>query len=150
TQTEADFANHIMDAANQRPGLQRLAGGLWGRSRALYKRLAQFSLTDSPEVFAAVARRPYHELVQLSERLAERLSRDLSRPLQPADIIIDAPPVRLEVQFKIDVRTTSKRGEHPSFVSLSDISPVVRALATEQFDNHVKRVRIFVAPARAA
>ena len=31
-----------------------------------------------------------------------------------------------------------------------DISPVVRTLAQEQFDNYVKRVRIFVHPRIAA
>jgi hypothetical protein len=38
----------------------------------------------------------------------------------------------------------------PHFVELGNVSPVVKALATEQFDNYVKRARIFVTPDRAA
>ncbi|MEO8271370.1 MAG: hypothetical protein ABI557_16735, partial [Aureliella sp.] len=111
------------------------------------------------DVFAAVARRPYAELVELSGRLAQRLSLHLARPLAAHDVLIDAPPVKLEVQFNIDVRVTGKQqssnaangiaSDSAHFVRLSHISPVVRALATEQFDNFVKRVRIFVSPERA-
>ncbi|MEZ6077077.1 MAG: hypothetical protein R3C56_15835 [Pirellulaceae bacterium] len=70
--------------------------------------------------------------------------------------MIDAPPVKLEVQFNIDVRQTAKHSPNDAkngsadYVRLSHVSPVVRALATEQFDNFVKRVRVFVSPERAA
>ncbi len=150
TQTEGDFSNQLLSLSSDHPDCQRLAVSLFGRQRGLYKRLAQYTLSDSPEVFAAVARRPYADLVSLSDNLAARLSVDLAHPLRPGDIIIDAPPVKLEVQFKVDVRQSSKGSSQTSFVRLSDVSPVVRALATEQFDSFVKRVRIFVAPQRAA
>ncbi len=34
------------------------------------------------------------------------------------------------------------------YQSLDTLSPVVHALATEQFDNYVKRVHVFIAPDR--
>ncbi len=103
-----------------------------------------------------MARRPYAELVELSGRLAQQLSLQLARPMAAHDVLVDAPPVKLEVQFNIDVRKAIKHSSNDvtndgvDFVRLSHISPVVRALATEQFDNFVKRIRIFVAPERAA
>ena len=150
TQTEVDFSNQLLSMAAANPNANHLAESLFGRQRRLYKRLAQYTLSDSPDVFAAVARRPYAELVHLSDALAAQLSASLSCALQPGDLIIDAPPVKLEVQFKVDVRQSSTGNLSAGFMRLSDISPVVRALATEQFDSFVKRVRIFVAPQRAA
>jgi uncharacterized protein len=149
TQTESEFATVLHQLSATNSGAAQLGNALFGRERNLYKRAAQFTLSDSPEVFAAVARRPYGELFQLSELLAEQLSRSLGRPLHPQDIIIDAPPVKLEVQFQVDIRRTSQFGVAQDYVRLSDISPVVRSLATEQFDSFVKRVRIFVAPQRS-
>ncbi len=148
-QTEHDFSDRVLELSVAQPDTRRLALALWGRQRELYKRLAQFTLSDSPEVFAAIARRPYAELVRLSGLLAERLSRGLPTPLHPLDIIIDAPPVKLEVQFNVDVRQSASHNSTSAFVSLAEVSPVVRALATEQFDSFVKRVRIFIAPHRA-
>ena len=153
--TESEFGDRLLDNASKQPAAQRLAGGLFGHQRGLYKRLSQYTLSDSPDVFAAVARRPYAELVELSGRLAQQLSLQTARPLAPHDVLIDAPPVKLEVQFNIDVRQAAKHhssgaaNDSAAFVRLSHISPVVRALATEQFDNFVKRVRIFVSPERA-
>ncbi len=56
-------------------------------------------------------------------------------------VLIDAPPVKLEVQFQVPVML-----ENGEFRPLSDLSPVVQTLATQQFDDVVKRVRVFVAP----
>ncbi len=149
-QSEVEFGKQLLADSVRRPETQKLAVALFGRQRGLYKRLAQYTLSDNPEVFAAVARRPYANLVEASERLREELSRKLARPLLAGDILIDAPPVKLEVQFKIDVRNSAKSESASRFVPLSSISPVVRALATEQFDSFVKRIRVFVAPGRAA
>lgn len=154
--TESEFGDRLKDNAAKQPSTQRLADGLFGHQRGLYKRLAQYTLSDNPSVFAAVARRPYAELVELSGRLAQQLSSQLARPLAAHDVLIDAPPVKLEVQFNIDVRQTAKHSPDDAkngsadYVRLSHVSPVVRALATEQFDNFVKRVRVFVSPERAA
>ncbi len=51
--------------------------------------------------------------------------------------------MKLEVQFKLSV----KLGEG-EYQSLDTLSPVVHTLATEQFDNYVKRVHVFIAPHR--
>ena len=59
-------------------------------------------------------------------------------------LLIDAPPEDREVEFAIDVRSTSQRGRR--WKSLGELSPMVRAVAHEQFDDIVKRVRIFAPP----
>ena len=56
--------------------------------------------------------------------------------------MVDAPPAELEVDFDIEVYFAKRN----VYRRLGDISPVVRTLAQEQFDNYVKRVRIFVHP----
>jgi hypothetical protein len=60
--------------------------------------------------------------------------------------LLDSPPVELEVEFDVDVYFP-KQGVYRR---LGDISPVVRTLAREQFDDYVKRVRVFVHPRLAA
>jgi HD superfamily phosphohydrolase len=134
---------HLRAAAQHDPCLEPLAAGLFGRQRGLYKRLLEFSYVENPQAHRALARRSYADLVACSQRLAERLSRYTSRPLAATDLLIDAPPVKLEVQFNLSVKLAS--GE---FQTLSSLSPVVRALATEQFDDYVKRVHVFIAPGR--
>jgi uncharacterized protein len=120
-----------------------LAQALFGRRRQLYKRLLEFNYAENPEAHRALARRSYAELVDCASRMAERLSRSLARPLKATDILIDAPPVKLEVQFNLSVRTPEGQ-----YQSLASLSPVVRSLATDQFDNYVKRVHVFIAPDR--
>ncbi len=149
TQTEPEFAAHLSQAAAIDEDTHRLSQGLFGHQRSLYKRVFETTLTDNPRVFEALARRPYSELVEISKRLAERLSRELSTSLRAVELLIDAPPVKLEVQFSIDVRSGAQSENPGGCVALSSISPVVRALATDQFDNFVKRIRVFLAPHRA-
>ena len=48
----------------------------------------------------------------------------------------------LEVEFKVDIFHPKEGVYRP----LSQVSPVVAALAKTQFDDYVKRVRIFAAP----
>ena len=47
-----------------------------------------------------------------------------------------------EVEFNVEVYYSKA----DRFRQLSDVSPVVRTLAKEQFDDYVKRVRIFISP----
>ncbi len=54
-------------------------------------------------------------------------------------VLIDAAPVKLEVDINIDVLMRS--GETRK---LAEISPVAESLAHQQFDAIVKRVRVFV------
>jgi hypothetical protein len=69
----------------------------------------------------------------------------LGRRVAPHEVLLDAPPMKLEVQFNVDVHFARENTWRP----LGDVSPVVRTLAERQFDDYVKRVRVFVAPALA-
>ena len=140
---DAQMHEQLLRVSQPHEHLRGLAHGLFGRERQLYKRLLEFNFTENPQAHRALARRSYADLVACAGRLAERLSRHTSRPLKATDILIDAPPVKLEVQFKLSV----KLGEG-EYQSLDTVSPVVHALATEQFDNYVKRVHVFIAPER--
>ena len=147
-QSDDDFGKSMINLADRHASthLRDLAHSLFGNQRRLHKRLAQYNYSDDPEVFAALARRPYSELADISFELADCMSQQVSRPLQPTDVLIDAPPQKLEVQFRIPVRL-GHAGEH-RYVSLGEVSPVVNALATDQFDNYVKRVRVYIAADR--
>jgi hypothetical protein len=50
-----------------------------------------------------------------------------------------------EVEFHVEVHFSKEDCYRP----LGDVSPVVRTLAQEQFDDYVKRVRIFAHPSLA-
>ena len=60
----------------------------------------------------------------------------------PHEILFDAPPVAREVEFNVDDLFPKENRYRP----LGEVSPVIRTLATEQFDDYVKRVRIFAPP----
>jgi hypothetical protein len=89
-----------------------------------------------------LAQRPYPWLVACSEQFATLASSAIRRIVAPHEILFDAPPVELEVQFNIDVCYPKER----RYRALGEVSPVVQALARRQFDDFVKRVRIFVHP----
>jgi hypothetical protein len=84
--------------------------------------------------------------VQVAERIAASMGRELAENVLPHEVLVDAPPAELEVDFDIEV-FYPKEG---IYRRLGDVSPVVRTLAKEQFDDYVKRVRIFVHPRIAA
>ena len=70
------------------------------------------------------------------------VSAALGRVVAPHEILFDAPPVAREVQFNVEIHFPKESRYRP----LGEVSPVVRTLATEQFDDYVKRVRIFAHP----
>jgi HD superfamily phosphohydrolase len=144
-QTEQPFVDTLVEAAGDGPAAD-LLDGLFGPTRRIYKRLAQFSLFQEPMLYQRLARRPYPWLAALAEQLASLFSTALSRVVAPHEVLIDSPPVEREVEFDIDV-FFAKEG---CFRRLGDVSPVVRTLAREQFDDYVKRVRLFVHPRLAA
>ena len=137
---DADWIARIRDAAVGTES-EVLLDGLFGSRRVLYKRVAQYSVSESPEIHRRLARRPYWWLVACGERLVERISSRFRGSLSPTDVLIDAPPVKLEVDINIDVV-----GPDGHVRALGDVSPVASALAREQFDDQVKRVRVFVHP----
>lgn len=116
-----------------------LVEGLFGARRRLYKRAAEFNVIDGLEVHQALARRPYWWLAACCEQLASQLASRTGIAIHAADILIDAPPVKLEVDINIDVV-----GRDGHVRPLREVSPVAYALAAQQFDNHVKQVRVFV------
>jgi HD superfamily phosphohydrolase len=144
-QTEQPFIDALVEAGGEGPGGD-LLDGLFGPTRRLYKRLAQFSLFQEPMLYQRLARQPYPWLAALAEQLATLFSSTLSRVVAPHEVLIDAPPIEREVEFDIDVYFTKEN----RFRRLGEVSPVVRTLAREQFDDYVKRVRLFVHPRLAA
>lgn len=144
---DAAWIEAMQNAARQFGGDSDAAGravcglvdGLFGASRKLYKRVAEFNVESRPDLHGRLARRPYWWLVQCSTPLAECFSGQLGRYVDPAEVLIDAPPVKLEVDINIDIVRDGRRTG-----SLGDVSPVASALADRQFDSHVKRVRVFV------
>jgi len=142
--TEESLIARLRHAAEDSPAGEML-DGLFGPTRRLYKRLAQYSLFEHPDLYGALARRPYPWLAACSEQLAAVASTALSRVIAPHEILFDAPPVEREVQFDIQIHFPKE----DCYRALGDVSPVVRTLAREQFDDYVKRVRIFVHPSIA-
>lgn len=124
----------------------RLLGMLFGAKRTLYKRMAHYSGFESGEMFAMLAHRPFEQLTEMSNALVDAINANFECGLHRDDLLIDAPPVGLEVQFDVDV---FDRREN-SYRKLGDVSPVVSTLAHQQFDDYVKQVRIFVHPDHVA
>jgi HD superfamily phosphohydrolase len=135
--TERPMIEQLLSAAGQGPAGE-LLDGLFGPTRRLYKRVAQYSLFQEPQLYDLLVRRPYPWLVRCAENFAELASIALGQPIAPHEILFDAPPVKLEVQFQIDVHFAKENIYRP----LGEISPVVKTLAHQQFDDYVKRVRI--------
>jgi HD superfamily phosphohydrolase len=136
--TELPFIEKLRSVAGNSPA-GALLEGLFGSKRSLYKRVTQYSFFENREIYQSLARRPYLWLVRCSECLGELCSRELGRALPPHTILIDAPPAKREVEFKVDVFFLKEGVYRP----LAQVSPVVRTLAETQFDDYVKRVRIF-------
>lgn len=143
--SEDELIRTLIQAAGEGPA-HELLDGLFGPVRRLYKRMAQFSFFEQRELYQRLARRPYPWLASCAEEFAAVLSRHVGRRVAPTEILFDAPPVKLEVQFQIEIYFRKEGVYRP----LGDVSPVVQALAREQFDDYVKRVRVFGHPRVAA
>jgi HD superfamily phosphohydrolase len=140
-QTEQPMIETLLAAASGRPAGDLLSG-IVGTKRQLYKRLAQYSYFEEPQVYRRLARRPYAELVRAGESIASAVSAALGETIAAHEILVDAPPTELEVDFDIEVFFPKEN----RYRRLGEISPVVRTLAQEQFDDYVKRVRVFIHP----
>ena len=139
--TEQPLIDRLRGAAGDGPASELLTG-LFGPTRKLYKRLAQYSYFQERELYDRLARRPYPWLAACAEAFAAAVSQRLGRANAPHEILFDAPPVQREVEFRVEIHFP-KEG---CYRMLGDVSPVVQTLAQEQFDDYVKRVRIFVHP----
>ena len=122
----------------------QLVEGVFGPKRQLYKRAGEYSHYQQNELYQLLAGRPYEFLVRCSRNLTEELNRRgiVNRKLSPVDILIDAPPPHREVEFKVPIYFPKEN----KYRLLSDVSPVIESLAKKQFDDYVKRVRIFASP----
>jgi len=139
--SEGPMITELQQAAGDSPAGELLRG-LFGPARRLYKRLAQYSFFEQRDLYDRLARRPYTWLAACSEHFASIASTALGRVIAPHEILFDAPPVQREVEFDVEVCFPKQACYRP----LGKVSPVVTTLATEQFDDYVKRVRIFTHP----
>src|SRR5207253_4262661 len=98
------------------------------------------------DLYERLARRPYPWLAACAEQFAAVVSTELSRRVAPHEILFDAPPVEREIEFNVEVFFPKEN----CYRRLDEVSPVVRTLAKEQFDDYVKRVRLFAHPRIAA
>ena len=143
-QSEFDVIRELR-AAGKQSIIAPLLDGLFGPKRRLHKRVIELSLYQTPELYRQIAGRPFADLLNVARRLTERVARELSCAVEPIDLLIDAPPLHKEVEFKVDIYHAKEKKYHP----LSYVSPVVSALARTQFDDYVKRVRVFADPVLA-
>ena len=82
------------------------------------------------------------DIPMVTRQLATLLSRRIGRRVAPHEVLFDAPPLELEVQFHVQIHYPKES----VYRLLEEVSPVVQTLARRQFDDFVKRVRIFVHP----
>jgi HD superfamily phosphohydrolase len=139
--TDGPMEAEMRRAAGAGPAAD-LLDGLFGPTRKLYKRLAQYNFVEDRAMHGKLARRPYAWLAVCAENFATLASTAIGRVVAPHEILIDAPPVELEVQFQIDVYYPKQKQYRP----LGEVSPVVQTLARRQFDDYVKQVRLFAHP----
>ena len=133
--SEDEAIRFLLKASTGTPK-EKLAQGLFGVRRALYKRAAQFSILEQEEKYRQLAGKPYRQLCEQADWYCTEAN------VSPLSVLIDAPPVEKEVEIKIDVYFPKAE----RYRALEDLSPVVRAMAKEQFDDYAKRVRIFAQP----
>ena len=139
--TEGPFIAALRAAAADGPAAE-LLDSLFGPARRLYKRLSQYSIFEQEELYERLARRPYPWLVRCAEAFAELAGSALGTTIGAHEILFDSPPIAREVQFDIQIHFRKEQRYRP----LEEVSPVVRTLAREQFDDYVKRVRVFAHP----
>ncbi len=138
---EHGFIARLSHALADRP--ERIClDGVFGPRRRLYKRIAEYSYFQSPELYQKLARKSYTFLMKCSAALATRLGAAAKSEFPPSQVIIDAPPARREIEFQVQIHFAKE----DVFRNLRDVSPVIESMARTQFDESVKRVRVFVAP----
>jgi HD superfamily phosphohydrolase len=143
--TDAPLIDELQRTAADGPAAE-LIDGLFGPSRRLYKRLTQYSYFQERSLYEQLARRPYPWLAGCAEQFAAVASTALGRRIAPHEVLFDSPPMKREVEFHVEIFFPKEQRYRP----LAEVSPVVQTLTTGQFDDYVKRVRIFVHPRLAA
>lgn len=137
--SEPEFIRLIRSAAKGSPAAD-LLDGLFGPTRRLYKRALELSVFRRGELHQKLARRPYEWLTTCAELIANELSVLFGLRVAPHEVLLDAPPVKREVEFDVDVYFPREK----RYRKFSEVSPVVETLARKQFDDCVKQVRLFL------
>ncbi len=139
--SEADMIRKLRSASC--PTLtRRLLDDLFGDKRRLLKRVRNYNCLQEPKLYQALSHRTYPWLVSCGQRLSQLMGEQLGQSIPVGRVLIDAPPVGLEVQFDIEVAYDSDQ----AWRSLGEVSPLINTLASRQFDDHVKQVRVFADP----
>lgn len=139
--TEPEMIRQLQELAAGTPAADLLKG-VFGPKRLIYKRIAEYTLHQDPEIYSHLARKPYGQVVRYASEFARRLQARQSATIRECDLLIDAPPVHREVEFNIPIYYARQQ----VYRRLDEVSPVVAALARTQFDDFVKRVRIYAHP----
>ncbi len=139
---ESEFVSRWRQRSSDSGPVHDLLSGLFSERRKLYKRAANFSFVESESLYRSLAQRPYAELTEVGEKLATSIAAAIGQDLAADDVLIDAPPAKLEVQFNVDIFDSRSESWRP----LGEVSPMIHTLAKKQFDDYVKRVRVFCKP----
>ncbi len=126
-------------AAAAGPAASGLTEGLFGTRRSLYKRAAEYSIFHHEDLYRQLRQKSFPALAASAELICTELQQKLRRPVGRLDLLIDAPPLHREVEFRVDVWSATDRRFRP----LREISPIVDSMARTQFDDCVKKVRLF-------
>ena len=114
----------------------------FGERRRLYKRVAEYSMFQNRKLYEELAQKPFSFLVDCAEILAKKIGESAGIAVSESHLILDAPPPHREIEFKVEIYFPEENVYRP----LRDISSVVDGLARTQFDDSVKKVRIFAHP----
>lgn len=137
---DAEMKHSILQLSKDQPW-ETCTRGIFGSHRNLYKRLVEFDSQNEPLWHQKLSTLTAAELRTTAAKLAREISENIGVSCCPFDLLIDVPPASLDIQFRMEVLL--RNGQ---FRPLGDISPMVQALATQQFDETVKRIRIFASP----
>ncbi len=126
----------------ERPGRRFARAASSAHAAQLYKRLAQYSYFEEPHMYRPTGPPAIRRACAIAaEAIAATLIGRARRSWSP---LTKCSSMRRRRSSKsISTSTCISRRER-IYRRLGEISPVVRTLAQEQFDDYVKRVRIFI------
>jgi HD superfamily phosphohydrolase len=139
--SESDLIRRLRDVAAG-SAAARLTEGLFGLRRGLYKRVSEYSIFHEERLYRQFRQMNCQQLAVCSEQLAERLGAAAGYAAGRLDLLVDAPPQHREVEFRVDIFLPSEQRFRP----LREVSPIVDSMARTQFDDCVKKVRLFATP----
>jgi hypothetical protein len=104
--------------------------------------VAEYSIFHEERLYRQFRQMTCQQLAVCSEQLAERLGAAVGYSVGRLDLLVDAPPQHREVEFRVDIFLPSEQRFRP----LREVSPIVDSMARTQFDDCVKKVRLFATP----